>query len=66
MITKMVKVMKTPTLVMTMTMILIYERIYPFMPDAFSHSYQLNESISNLRVVGWYFSFFIRILKKLL
>ena len=53
----MVKVMKTPTLVMTMTIILIHERIYPFMPDAFSHPYQLNESISNFRVVEWYFPF---------
>ena len=28
----------------------------PFMPNVFSHPYQLNESISNFRVVGWYFS----------
>ena len=29
----------------------------PFIPNVFSHHYQLDESISNFRVVGWYFSF---------
>ena len=29
----------------------------PFMPDVFSHHCQLDETISNFRVVGWYFSF---------
>ena len=29
----------------------------PFMLNVFSHPYQLDESISNFRVVGWYFSF---------
>ena len=28
----------------------------PFMPNVFSHHYQLDESISNLRVVGKYVS----------
>ena len=27
------------------------------MPNVFSHPYHLGESISNFRVVGWYFSF---------
>ena len=31
--------------------------VNPFMPNVFSHPYQLEESISNFRVVGWYFSF---------
>ena len=30
----------------------------PFMPNVFSHPYQLDESISNFRVAGVYFSFF--------
>ena len=38
----------------------------PFMPNVFSYPYQLDKSISNLRVGGWYFSFFIQIKKKLL
>ena len=29
----------------------------PFMPNVFSYPYQLDESISNFRIVGWYFSF---------
>ena len=29
--------------------------VNPFMPNVFSHPYQLDKSISNLRVVGWYF-----------
>ena len=33
-------------------------QIYPFMSNVFSHPYQLDESISNFRVVGWYFSFY--------
>ena len=28
------------------------------MPNVFSHPYQLDESISHFRVVGWYFSFY--------
>ena len=32
--------------------------INPFMPGGISHCYQLDQSISVLRVVGWYFSFF--------
>ena len=28
-----------------------------FMPNVFSHPYQLDESISNFRVIGLYFSF---------
>ena len=31
--------------------------ILSLMLDIFSHPYQLDESISNFRVVGWYFSF---------
>ena len=31
--------------------------INPFMPNVLPHLYQLNESVSNFRVVGWYFSF---------
>ena len=30
----------------------------PFMPNKFSRPYQLDESISNFRVVGWYFHFY--------
>ena len=33
----------------------------PFKPNGISH-YQLDQSISVLRVVGWYFSFCIQIL----
>ena len=36
--------------------------INPFMPNVFSHPYQLDDSISNFRGVGW-FSIFIQILK---
>ena len=32
------------------------------MANVFSHPYQLDEPISNFRVVWWYFSFFIQIL----
>ena len=35
----------------------------PFIPNIFSHPYQLDESISNFRVVGWYIFIFIQILK---
>ena len=34
------------------------------MPNVFSHPYQLGESISNFRVVGWYFFFFIQFLEE--
>ena len=37
-----------------------------FMPNVFSHPYQLDESISNFRVVGWYDSFLFKFYKKLL
>ena len=40
----------------------------PFMTNVFCHPYQLDESISNFRIVRWYFSifFFIFLLLKLL
>ena len=41
----------------------LFEDINPFMQNGISHCYELDESISNFRVVGWYFSFFIQILK---
>ena len=34
--------------------------VKPFMPNVFSHPYKLDESISNFRVVGWYFSFLFK------
>ena len=36
------------------------------MPNGFSYLNQLVESISNERVIGWYFSFFIKILINIL
>ena len=30
----------------------------PFMPNVFCHHYRMDESISNFRVVGWYFHFY--------
>ena len=36
------------------------------MQNVFSHPYQLDESISNFRVVGWYFSFLLNFFKTLL
>ena len=36
------------------------------MLKVFSHPYQLNESLSNFRIVGWYFSFLFMSLKNLL
>ena len=36
------------------------------MPNLFSHPFQMDESISNLRVVGWYFSFLFKFKKKFL
>ena len=42
----------------------VFEDINPFMPNRISHCYELDESISNFRVAGWYFSFFIQILKE--
>ena len=33
------------------------------MPNVFSHTYQLDESISNIKVVGWCFIIIIQILK---
>ena len=38
-----------------------HDKLNPFMPNVFYHPYQLEESISNVRVVGWYLSFFIQI-----
>ena len=35
------------------------------MPSLFSHPYQLDESISNFRAVGRYFSFLIQIFKEI-
>ena len=32
--------------------------INPFKPNEISNPYQLDESVSVLRVVGWYFQFF--------
>ena len=32
----------------------------PFMLNVFSHLYQLDKPISNVRVVGWYFSFLFK------
>ena len=34
--------------------------VYPFMPNGITYPYQLDESISNFRVVGWYFSFLFK------
>ena len=34
------------------------------MPNVFSHLYQLDESVSNFRVVGWYFSFYSNFKRK--
>ena len=41
----------------------VHERkgfVYPFMSNVFSHSYQLDESIFNVRVVGWHFTFLFK------
>ena len=38
----------------------------PFKPNGISHSYQLDQSISVFRVVGWYFSFLFKFQNKLL
>ena len=35
-------------------------RVNPFMPNVFSHLYELDESISNVRVVRWCFSFLLK------
>ena len=35
-----------------------YQRFNPFMPNVFSHLYQLDEPISNVWLVGWNFSFY--------
>ena len=35
--------------------------INPNMRNIFSHPYQLDESISNFRIAGWYFSFLFKI-----
>ena len=37
-----------------------FGRLNPFIPNTFSHPYRLDKSISNLRVVGWYFSFLFK------
>ena len=36
------------------------------MPNGISNCYELDKSISTLRVIGWYFSFLFKFLKKLL
>ena len=41
-------------------------KINLLMPNVFSDPYQLDESISNFRIVGWYFSFSFKFYKKLL
>ena len=33
----------------------------PFMSNVFSQRYQFDKSISNFRVVGWYFSFLFKL-----
>ena len=38
--------------------------VNPCMPIVFSHPYQLDESISNFRIVVWYFSFLFKIVSK--
>ena len=38
------------------------QKFNPFKLNAISRSYQLDQFISVLKVVGWYFSFFIQIL----
>ena len=35
-----------------------------FMQNGISHRYQLEQSISVLRDVGWYFSFFIQVVRE--
>ena len=43
----------------------IFDNLFnPFMQNVFSHSYQLEESISNFRVVWWYFSLLFKFQKK--
>ena len=37
----------------------------PFIPNGISHSYQLEQSISVLRDVRWYFSFLFKFQKKI-
>ena len=34
--------------------------VSPYKPNGNSHDYQLDQSISVLRVVGWYFSFLFK------
>ena len=41
---------------------LISSHLNSFNANGISHSYQLGQSISILRVVGWYFSFSFKIL----
>ena len=38
----------------------------PFMPNVFSHPYQLDEFIFYLMVVGWYFSFLFKFYMQIL
>ena len=35
-------------------------KFYPFKPNELSYLYQLDQSISVLRVVGWYFSLILK------
>ena len=46
------------------SLIQIITRVNPFMWNVFSHPYQLDKSILNFRLVGWYFSIFIQFLKE--
>ena len=45
-------------------MVRVKTLLNPFMHNVFSHPYQLDNSISNFRVVGWYFYHFIHNLKE--
>ena len=36
----------------------VFTTLNAFMPNVFSHPNQIDESVSNSRVVGWYFPFF--------
>ena len=42
-----------------------YSVVNPFEPNEISHSYQLDQSISVLRIVGWYFSFLFKNLQEI-
>ena len=42
----------------------IYIKVNPFKPNGISHCYQLDQSISFLRVFGLYFSFLFKFCKR--